>query len=88
MKVLLQVWNERICIKEFFSFVCGFFLSHWGNFKAVLIAQTHRQEVILYMPSVVPPFVYLLLNCLRRIFVSSLFFFTNALINGRKDFAS
>ena len=36
-----------------------------GETKSVLIAQTHRQKVILYLPSVVPSFVYLLLNCLR-----------------------
>lgn len=37
-----------------------------GEPKSVLIAQTHGQKVILYLPSVVPSFVYLLLNCLRR----------------------
>lgn len=59
-------------LKEFSSFcVCGFFFSFCpkGQLKAVLIAQTHRQQVILYMPSVVPSFVYLLLNCLRRVLV-------------------
>lgn len=73
--------NEKICykfgtseyvLKEFSSFcVCVFFFSFCpkGQLKAVLIAQTHRQQVILYMPSVVPSFVYLLLNCLRRVLV-------------------
>lgn len=37
-----------------------------GEPKSVLIAQTHGQKVILYLPSVVPSFVYLLLNCLRK----------------------
>lgn len=58
-------------LKEFSSFcVCVFFsFCPKGQLKAVLIAQTHRQQVILYMPSVVPSFVYLLLNCLRRVLV-------------------
>lgn len=45
--------------------MCFSFCSN-GEPKSVLIAQTHRQKVILYLPSVVPSFVYLLLNCLRR----------------------
>lgn len=49
------------------SFFCVFFsFVPMGNLKSVLIAQTHGQKVILYLPSVVPSFVYLLLNCLRR----------------------
>lgn len=47
-------------------FVCFSFCPN-GESKSVLIAQTHGQKVILYLPSVVPSFVYLLLNCLRRI---------------------
>lgn len=46
-------------------FVCFSFCPN-GEPKSVLIAQTHGQKVILYLPSVVPSFVYLLLNCLRR----------------------
>lgn len=46
-------------------FVCFSFRPN-GEPKSVLIAQTHGQKVILYLPSVVPSFVYLLLNCLRR----------------------
>lgn len=71
-KDLLQVWNERVCDKGIFFLLCVcFFFSFCpkGQLKAVLIAQTHRQQVILYMPSVVPSFVYLLLNCLRRVLV-------------------
>lgn len=50
--------------KSSFS-VCFSFCPN-GEPKSVLIAQTHGQKVILYLPSVVPSFVYLLLNCLRR----------------------
>lgn len=64
--------RASMCLKEFSSFVCVFcfFFSFSfcpkGELKAVLIAQIHRQQVILYMPSVVPSFVYLLLNLFEK----------------------
>ena len=55
-----------MCLKGNLPFLCVFPFVPMGNLKSVLIAQTHGQKVILYLPSVVPSFVYLLLNCLRR----------------------
>lgn len=70
-KISYKFGTSEYVLKEFSSFcVCVFFsFCPKGQLKAVLIAQTHRQQVILYMPSVVPSFVYLLLNCLRRVLV-------------------
>lgn len=66
-KKLLQVWSKGVCVlKDSPSFFVCFSFCPNGKLKSVLIAQTHGQKVILYLPSVVPSFVYLLLNCLRR----------------------
>ena len=65
-KVVKSLEQGSMCLKGLsFLFVCVSFCPN-GEPKSVLIAQTHRQKVILYLPSVVPSFVYLLLNCLRR----------------------
>lgn len=66
-KVVKSLEQGSMCLKglSFLFFVCFSFCPN-GEPKSVLIAQTHGQKVILYLPSVVPSFVYLLLNCLRR----------------------
>lgn len=66
-KIVTSLGQGSMCFKgiSFLFFVCFSFCPN-GEPKSVLIAQTHGQKVILYLPSVVPSFVYLLLNCLRR----------------------